>query len=106
MSCNGSDLFVFGPSCLAAAHCGMHFVKVQEAKILWAQGQQQMAVNLLKYVISNHNVQDNSGSVHCLTGKWLAETRSDRYIRLHSLFPFPFLCLQLENKFCFCVVLE
>lgn len=51
--------------------------KVEEAKILWAQGQHEMAVNLLKYVINHYNVEDDSANVYCLAGKWLAETRSD-----------------------------
>ena len=51
---------------------------MQEAKILWAQGHHEIAVNLLKYVINHCNVHEDSASVYCLAGKWLASTHSDR----------------------------
>ncbi|KAH7439431.1 hypothetical protein KP509_04G060500 [Ceratopteris richardii] len=51
--------------------------KVEEAKILWARCQQGMAVSMLKYILNHHPLDEISGSVYCLTGKWLAQTRSD-----------------------------
>ncbi|MCO5564111.1 hypothetical protein L7F22_017767 [Adiantum nelumboides] len=66
-------LFTF----LGVTHHGLLLLKVQEAKILWAQDQEEMAVNLLKYVINHYNTEAGLGSVYCLTGKWLADTRSD-----------------------------
>ncbi|KAG0604904.1 hypothetical protein M758_9G018000 [Ceratodon purpureus] len=54
--------------------------RVEEAKILWAQDQQEMAVNLMKYILQHSNVEAGESAVlHCLTGKWLAETRSDSF---------------------------
>ncbi|KAJ7559328.1 hypothetical protein O6H91_04G079500 [Diphasiastrum complanatum] len=51
-------------------------LQLQEAKILWAQGQHEMAVNLAKYILQSCDIERDSAAVHCLTGKWLAETRS------------------------------
>ncbi|CAM6085267.1 unnamed protein product [Calypogeia fissa] len=50
--------------------------RVEEAKILWAEGHQEMAVNLAKYVLQLKNDATDSALLLCLTGKWLAETRS------------------------------
>lgn len=52
--------------------------RVEEAKILWAQDQREMAVSLLKYILQHSVVgSGESAALYCLTGKWLAETRSD-----------------------------
>jgi len=38
-----------------------------------------MAVNLMKYILQHTNLEAaDSAAIHCLTGKWLAETRSER----------------------------
>ncbi|KAI3914770.1 hypothetical protein MKW98_002006 [Papaver atlanticum] len=47
--------------------------RLEEAKLLRAQGQHEMAINLAKYVL--HNTREAS-NVYRLVGKWLAETRS------------------------------
>jgi ataxia telangiectasia mutated family protein len=54
--------------------------RVEEAKILWAQEQQGMAVNLVKYILQHSELEPaDSAAIHCLTGKWLAETRSESF---------------------------
>uniref|UniRef100_A0A0D9Y262 Serine/threonine-protein kinase ATM n=1 Tax=Oryza glumipatula TaxID=40148 RepID=A0A0D9Y262_9ORYZ len=65
--------------------------KLEEAKLLRAQGQHDMAINLGKYILKNHPDKKNVSDVYRLVGKWLAETRSsnsrtiiDDYLR-HSV---------------------
>ncbi|KAL2608088.1 hypothetical protein R1flu_026661 [Riccia fluitans] len=50
--------------------------QVEEAKILWADGQQEMAVNLAQHVLQLETDESTLAPLLCLTGKWLAETRS------------------------------
>ncbi|KAF5817319.1 putative non-specific serine/threonine protein kinase [Helianthus annuus] len=50
--------------------------RVEEAKLLRAQGQHEMAVNLAKYISENCKVNEEAADVYRLVGKWLAETRS------------------------------
>ncbi len=71
---------------LQAAHCDAGYTEgslawsVEQAKLLWAQGQQAVAVRMSKSLleVARHN---NDGNVVAyarllsLTGKWLAETR-------------------------------
>jgi hypothetical protein len=46
-----------------------------------------MAVNLMKYILQHSDLEaGESAALHCLTGKWLAETRSDRYSKLRQSF--------------------
>jgi hypothetical protein len=65
-----------------SADTSTKIIQVEEAKILWTQGHHEIAVNLLKYVISNCNAREDLASIHCLAGKWLANTHSDRFLRL------------------------
>lgn len=76
----------------------MEWSQVEEGKILWAQGQQELAVNLLKYILQHSDLEAaDSAAIHCLTGKWLADTRSDRY---HLIFVPLDLCVFFPFTFC------
>ncbi|KAJ7956242.1 Serine/threonine-protein kinase ATM [Quillaja saponaria] len=50
--------------------------RLEEAKLLRAQGQHEMAISLAKYISQNHNSSEEASDVYRLVGKWLAETRS------------------------------
>ncbi|KAJ8476072.1 hypothetical protein OPV22_019799 [Ensete ventricosum] len=50
--------------------------RLEEAKLLKAQGQHDMAINLARYVIQNLSMGEEMSNVYRLVGKWLAETRS------------------------------
>ncbi|KAF5933201.1 hypothetical protein HYC85_029372 [Camellia sinensis] len=50
--------------------------RLEEAKLLRAQGQHEMAVNLAKYISQNYQSSEVVSDVYRLVGKWLAETRS------------------------------
>lgn len=50
--------------------------RLEEAKLLRAQGQHEMAVNLAKYISKNYQSSEVVSDVYRLVGKWLAETRS------------------------------
>ncbi|XP_076932541.1 serine/threonine-protein kinase ATM-like isoform X2 [Bidens hawaiensis] len=62
--------------------------RVEEAKLLRAQGQHEMAINLAKYISESCKVNEEAADVYRLVGKWLAETRSsnsrtilDKYLK-------------------------
>ncbi|XP_070053596.1 serine/threonine-protein kinase ATM isoform X3 [Nicotiana tomentosiformis] len=58
-------------------HSNLYWLgRLEEAKLLRAQGQHQMAINLAKYISLNHQTNENASDVFRLIGKWLAETRS------------------------------
>lgn len=50
--------------------------RLEEAKLLRAQGQHEMAISLAKYIMQYYGSGDESADVYRLTGKWLAEGRS------------------------------
>lgn len=50
--------------------------RVEEAKLLRAQGQHEMAINLARYILQNYPQGEEISNVYRLVGKWLAETRS------------------------------
>ncbi|KAI4341398.1 hypothetical protein MLD38_026128 [Melastoma candidum] len=50
--------------------------RLEEAKLLHAQGQKEMAISLAKFIAENSAMDDIAPDVHRLIGKWLAETRS------------------------------
>ena len=53
---------------------------MEEAKVLWAQGEQQMGVSLLQYLAEQPGAQGGDKAyILALTGKWLSLTRSTRY---------------------------
>ncbi|KAL8261037.1 hypothetical protein R6Q59_025086 [Mikania micrantha] len=51
-------------------------VRVEEAKLLRAQGQHEMAINLAKHISESRKAGEEASDVYRLVGKWLAETRS------------------------------
>ncbi|KAL3529546.1 hypothetical protein ACH5RR_008868 [Cinchona calisaya] len=62
--------------------------RLEEAKLLRAQGQHEMAINLSKYIAQDSQFDDYTSDVFRLVGKWLAETRSsnsrtvlDKYLK-------------------------
>lgn len=57
-----------------------HMVQLEEAKLLRAQGQHQMAINLAKYILQNYQMNENTPDVFRLIGKWLAETRTSKSV--------------------------
>ncbi|KAJ0962868.1 hypothetical protein J5N97_027990 [Dioscorea zingiberensis] len=50
--------------------------RLEEAKVLRAQGQNEMAISLGRYIIQNYQMEEEASNVHRLVGKWLSETRS------------------------------
>ncbi|KAK9073522.1 hypothetical protein SSX86_007846 [Deinandra increscens subsp. villosa] len=50
--------------------------RVEEAKLLRAQGQHEMAINLAKHISESCKANEEAADVYRLVGKWLAETRS------------------------------
>uniref|UniRef100_K3XE23 Serine/threonine-protein kinase ATM n=1 Tax=Setaria italica TaxID=4555 RepID=K3XE23_SETIT len=50
--------------------------RLEEAKLLRAQGQHDMAISLGKYILQKHSDKKDVSDVYRLVGKWLAETRS------------------------------
>ncbi|KAJ1684822.1 hypothetical protein LUZ63_016212 [Rhynchospora breviuscula] len=50
--------------------------RLEEAKLLRAEGQHGMAVSLGRYIIQNYPRGEEISNVYRLVGKWLAETRS------------------------------
>ena len=52
--------------------------QLEEAKLLRAQGQHEMAINLAKYISENYQLNEEASDVYRLVGKWLAETRSSK----------------------------
>ncbi|XP_074316262.1 serine/threonine-protein kinase ATM [Silene latifolia] len=62
---------------LGGEHTNLYWLgRLEEAKLLRAQGQKQMAINLGKYIAELNQSNEESSDVHRLVGKWLAETRS------------------------------
>ncbi|CAA0826719.1 ataxia-telangiectasia mutated, partial [Striga hermonthica] len=62
--------------------------RLEEAKLLRAQGQHEMAINLANYISQNQQLKEEAPDVFRLVGKWLAETRSsnsrtilDKYLK-------------------------
>ncbi|KAJ8771786.1 hypothetical protein K2173_026963 [Erythroxylum novogranatense] len=50
--------------------------RLEEAKLLRAQCQHEMAISLAKYISENCHSDDETSNVYRLVGKWLAENRS------------------------------
>ncbi|XP_078174265.1 serine/Threonine-kinase ATM-like protein isoform X2 [Carex rostrata] len=53
-----------------------YLARLEEAKLLRAEGQHDMAVSLGRYIIQNYPREEEISNVYRLVGKWLAETRS------------------------------
>lgn len=52
--------------------------QLEEAKLLRAQGQHEMAINLARYILHQYQLNEEAANVYRLVGKWLAETRSSK----------------------------
>ncbi|KAF3772764.1 Serine/threonine-protein kinase [Nymphaea thermarum] len=52
--------------------------RIEEAKLLRAQGQHDFAINLARYILQHYHLRNETCDVFRLTGKWLAETRSTK----------------------------
>ncbi|ERN06689.1 hypothetical protein AMTR_s00058p00205060 [Amborella trichopoda] len=50
--------------------------RLEEAKLLRAQGQHEMAINLANYIMNHYQLAEDVSNICRLTGKWLAESRS------------------------------
>ncbi|KAJ4974544.1 hypothetical protein NE237_007718 [Protea cynaroides] len=50
--------------------------RLEEAKLLRAQGQHEMAINLARYILQHYHLNGEASNIYRLVGKWLAETRS------------------------------
>ncbi|KAL6583807.1 hypothetical protein OROMI_003096 [Orobanche minor] len=58
-------------------HSNLYWLgRLEEAKLLRAQGQHEMAINLADYISQNYQMKEAAPDVFRLVGKWLAETRS------------------------------
>ncbi|GMY24943.1 serine/threonine-protein kinase ATM isoform X1 [Fagus crenata] len=88
--------------------------RLEEAKLLRAQGQDEIAISLAKYIIQNYELNEEASDVYRLVGKWLAETRASKlyskFIYSKNLFCVPSLCfinasflIFLKNCFARCV---
>jgi len=53
-------------------------LQLEEAKLLRAQGQNVMAINLAMYISQNYRSNEEASDAFRLIGKWLAETRSSK----------------------------
>ncbi|KAK9117160.1 hypothetical protein Sjap_016107 [Stephania japonica] len=62
-------------TCLNADGCGL---VLEEAKLLRAQGQHEMAINLARYILHEYQLNGEAANIYRLVGKWLAETRSSK----------------------------
>ncbi|KAL9227455.1 hypothetical protein vseg_003141 [Gypsophila vaccaria] len=72
--------------------------RLEEAKLLRGQGQQQMAINLGKYIAELNQPNEESSDVHRVVGKWLAETRSSNSRTILDKYLTRAVSLAEENK--------
>ncbi|XP_022845090.1 serine/threonine-protein kinase ATM isoform X2 [Olea europaea var. sylvestris] len=69
--------FKFLCSDMAGEYSNLYWLgRLEEAKLLRAQGQHDMAINLADYISQNQQLKEGASDVFRLVGKWLAETRS------------------------------
>ncbi|XP_024013824.1 serine/threonine-protein kinase ATM [Eutrema salsugineum] len=50
--------------------------RIEEAKLLHAQGRHEVAISLASYTLQNYQLKEEASDIYRLIGKWLAETRS------------------------------
>ncbi|XP_048590826.1 serine/threonine-protein kinase ATM isoform X1 [Brassica napus] len=62
--------------------------RIEEAKILHAQGRHEVAISLANYILQNYQLKEEASDIYRVIGKWLAETRSsnsrtilDKYLK-------------------------
>ncbi|XP_048138242.1 serine/threonine-protein kinase ATM isoform X3 [Rhodamnia argentea] len=71
---------------------------LEEAKLLRAQGQNEMAISLAKYVSENFPLDEKASDVYRLIGKWLAETRSSNSRTILEKYLKPAVSLAADRK--------
>ncbi|XP_060670261.1 serine/threonine-protein kinase ATM [Ziziphus jujuba] len=72
--------------------------RLEEAKLLRAQGQSEMAISLAKYISQEYLSNEESPGVHRLVGKWLAETRSSNSRTILEKYLKPAVSLAEDQK--------
>ncbi|KAF8094951.1 hypothetical protein N665_0348s0034 [Sinapis alba] len=62
--------------------------RIEEAKLLHAQGRHEVAISLANYILQNYQLKEEASDIYRVIGKWLAETRSsnsrtilDKYLK-------------------------
>ncbi|CAH2064912.1 unnamed protein product [Thlaspi arvense] len=50
--------------------------RIEEAKLLHAQGRHEVAISLASYILGNYQLKEEASDIYRVIGKWLAETRS------------------------------
>ncbi|EOA23378.1 hypothetical protein CARUB_v10016554mg [Capsella rubella] len=50
--------------------------KLEEAKLLHAQGRHEVSISLASYILHNYQLKEEASDIYRVIGKWLAETRS------------------------------
>ncbi|CAN0900398.1 Serine/threonine-protein kinase ATM [Linum grandiflorum] len=73
--------------------------RLEEAKLLRAQGRHEMAISLAKYVSDNYHSGEETSDVYRLVGKWLAETRSSSSRTILEKYLKPAVSLAKDHKF-------
>ncbi|CAN1347706.1 Serine/threonine-protein kinase ATM [Linum perenne] len=72
--------------------------RLEEAKLLRAQGRHEMAISLAKYVSANYHSDEEASDVYRLVGKWLAETRSSSSRTILEKYLKPAVSLAEDHK--------
>ncbi|XP_017973415.1 PREDICTED: serine/threonine-protein kinase ATM isoform X2 [Theobroma cacao] len=72
--------------------------RLEEAKLLRAQGQHEMAISLGNYVLEAYQLNEEASDVYRLVGKWLAETRSSNSRTIFEKYLKPAVSLAESHK--------
>ncbi|XVF54114.1 hypothetical protein PTKIN_Ptkin05aG0154900 [Pterospermum kingtungense] len=72
--------------------------RLEEAKLLRAQGQHEMAISLGKYILQTYRLNEEASDVYRLVGKWLAETRSSNSRTIFEKYLKPAVSLSEDQK--------
>ncbi|XP_048228650.1 serine/threonine-protein kinase ATM isoform X3 [Ricinus communis] len=72
--------------------------RLEEAKLLHAQGQHEMAISLAKYISQNCHSNEEASDVYRMVGKWLAETRSSNSRTILEKYLKPAVSLAEDQK--------
>ncbi|XP_043813489.1 serine/threonine-protein kinase ATM isoform X5 [Manihot esculenta] len=80
-------------------HLSLYWLgKLEEAKLLRAEGQNEMAISLAKYISQNCHSNEGASDVYRLVGKWLAETRSSNSRTILEKYLKPAVSLAEDQK--------
>ncbi|KAL1222123.1 Serine/threonine-protein kinase ATM [Cardamine amara subsp. amara] len=76
--------------------------KLEEAKLLHAQGRHEVSISLASYILHNYQLKEEASDIYRVIGKWLAETRSSnsRTILEKYLRPAVSLAEEQSSKIC------